>query len=81
MTSKVEKLSDYIEWDDAALHLLESLMVRMRAAIADEAIMTTYRQNRLSVSRGTILSVLHQTKPITYFVDEITDSENKGSDK
>ena len=73
MASKAEKLSDLIEWDSDALNLLESLMVKMRSAIAEEAIGMTYKQNRLSVSRGTILNVLHSTKPVTYFVDEVED--------
>ncbi len=72
MGAKPEKLSDLIQWDEDALNLLESLMVRMRSSIAEDAIQTTYRSNRLTVSRGTVLNVLHQTKAITYFVDEIT---------
>ena len=72
MGTKSEKLSDLIEWDEDALNLLESLMARMRSSIAENAIQTTYRNNRLTISKGTILNVLHQTKAITYFIDEIT---------
>lgn len=66
---KIEKLSDLIEWDTDALNLLESLMARMRAEIAKEAIMVSFRNNRPKISKGTIINVLHSIKPVTYFVD------------
>lgn len=69
MTKKTEKLSDMIEWDEEALNLLESLMVRLRTEIAAEAIKVTWRNDRPKVDKGTILNVLHSTKPITYFVN------------
>jgi hypothetical protein len=67
---KQDKLSDFIEWDTEALNLLESLMARMRATIGEDATMMTFRNNRTKITKGTILSVLHQTKPITYFVSD-----------
>jgi len=69
MTKKIEKLSDLIEWDEDALNLLESLMVRLRTEIAAEAIDVSLRNNRPKITKGTILNVLHGTKPITYFVN------------
>ena len=68
MNKKIEKLSDKIEWEDDATALLETLMVRLRKEIADEAIKVTWRNDRPKIDKGTILSVLHGTKPITYFV-------------
>ncbi len=65
-----EKLSDLIKWDDEALNLLESLMARMRTVIADDAINMSLRNNKRKITKGTILSVLHQTKPITFFVED-----------
>lgn len=69
MTKKIEKLSDLIEWETDAHDLLESLMVRLRTEIANEAISTSLRNNRPKITKGTILNVLHATKPITYFVN------------
>jgi hypothetical protein len=65
---KIEKLSDLIEWETDALNLLESLMVRLRSEIAQEAITVSFRNNRPKITKGTILNVLHSTRPITYFV-------------
>jgi len=69
MTKKIEKLSDKIEWDDDAHALLETLMARLRREIAEEAIKLTWRNDRPKIDKGTILTVLHGTKPITYFVN------------
>jgi hypothetical protein len=67
---KVEKLSDLIEWDTEAVDLLESLVARLRSQIGDDAVSMTFRSNKRKITKGTILSVLHQTKPITYFVED-----------
>jgi hypothetical protein len=67
---KVEKLSDLIEWDTEAMDLLESLVARLRSQIGQDAVSMTFRQNKPKITKGTILSVLHQTKPITYFVED-----------
>lgn len=66
---KVEKLSDLIEWDTEAMDLLESLVARLRSQIGQDAILMSWRNNKPKITKGTILSVLHQTKPITYFVE------------
>lgn len=66
---KIEKLSEMIEWEEDALNLLESLMVRLRTEIAQEAISVSWRNDRPKITKGTILNVLHATKPITYFVN------------
>ena len=66
---KKEVLSDFITLDDDALNLLESLVARLRAEIGQEAVKTAFRNNRPTITKGTLLSVLHATKPITYFID------------
>jgi len=68
MTKKIEKLRDLIEWDEEAVNLLESLMVRLRAEIAAQAIDVSFRNDRHKITKGTVLNVLHSCKPITYFV-------------
>lgn len=68
MTKKIEKLRDLIEWDEDAVNLLESLMVRLRSEIAAQAIDVSFRNDKHKITKGTILNVLHSTKPITYFV-------------
>lgn len=69
----IEKLSDLIEWDTEAVDLLESLVARLRSQIGQDAISMSWRNNKPKITKGTILSVLHQTKPITYFVEEKDD--------
>ena len=67
---EVKKLSDLIQWDTEAMDLLESLVARLRSQIGQDAIAMSLRNNKPTITKGTILSVLHQTKPITYFVED-----------
>jgi hypothetical protein len=68
--AKVEKLTDLVEWETEAMDLLESLVARLRSQIGQDAIAMSLRNNKPRITKGTILSVLHQTKPITYFVED-----------
>ena len=64
-----DKLSDLIKWDQDSLHLLDSILARIRTAVAEDCKQACFKNNKPTISKSVLFNVLHNTRPIAWFVD------------
>lgn len=75
-----EKLSDLIKWDADALNLLDSILSRVRAKVAEDCKTQCFKNNRPRIEKAVLLHVMHGLKPLAWFIDpddadDVSDAE------